>query len=217
MSIVCLNLGFSVVLILIIWMLVELSMLLKTNLTFVLARFEKDENITPESRIYATRALTLGGLTFAALALLIGTFSDDIKDAENTLIILVYALSLLFCSYSMEILTNFNRIYWLLQEKFLNFGFLGLLFSLLAFFFEKMFFMLIIIIPIIIIIAIIHVLGFYTDYKHYSQRKKYQNEQKQLKKQPLQTQQTICSICGQTLIYYSQNNKYYCYQCKRYE
>ena len=32
-----------------------------------------------------------------------------------------------------------------------------------------------------------------------------------------QLQQNICSSCGRQLTYIPQNNRYYCYQCKKYE
>jgi hypothetical protein len=35
--------------------------------------------------------------------------------------------------------------------------------------------------------------------------------------QPQQAQQKLCSTCGQALTCYTQNNKYYCHQCKKYE
>jgi hypothetical protein len=38
-----------------------------------------------------------------------------------------------------------------------------------------------------------------------------------LPQQSLQPQQKNCSTCGTSLMYYQQNDKYYCHQCKKYE
>ena len=41
--------------------------------------------------------------------------------------------------------------------------------------------------------------------------------QQQLSQQIKQPEQKSCSTCGLSLKYYSQNNKYYCNYCKKYE
>jgi hypothetical protein len=41
--------------------------------------------------------------------------------------------------------------------------------------------------------------------------------QQQLTQQPPQPDQKSCTTCGSSLKYYSQNDKYYCHQCKKYD
>lgn len=155
-----LDLGIQIILILLLWMVVEIVILAIINWNFSFKKYEKDEDISSESRLYGTRALTLSGLTFAAIALLIGT-SEDISLIINTLIVLVYGFCLLLCSYKLEVLTNSRRIYWKLQEKFLNFGYLTLIFALIIFFYENSVYTIVNVIVIFIaVILIIHLIEF---------------------------------------------------------
>ncbi|MBN1762770.1 MAG: hypothetical protein JW878_06820 [Methanomicrobia archaeon] len=87
------KLGLSVTIGLFTWMCLELAVLLFTNKELILSPFDrtKGENITPESREYNLRALTLSGLTFAGIALLIDAYSADIQRAIDIIIILIYS------------------------------------------------------------------------------------------------------------------------------
>jgi hypothetical protein len=62
------------------WMCAEVTILLFSNKELVLSSFDRREgdDITSESREYNVRALTLSGLTFARIALLIDAFSHNI-------------------------------------------------------------------------------------------------------------------------------------------
>ncbi len=56
-----------------------------------------------------------------------------------------------------------------MQEKLLNFGFLGLLFSLVVFFYvEKITTILAIVLVFVAVIIIIHLIEFKSDYEYYS-------------------------------------------------
>ena len=165
------TLGLGVIIGLFIWMCVEVTILLISNKKFVLSSFDRkrNEDITPESREYNTRALTLSGLTFAGIALLIGAFSQNIHEVVDTIVILTYSFGLFLCSYKIEVLTNYRRLYWIMQEKLLNFGFLGLLFSLVVFFYvEKITTILAIVLVFVAVIIIIHLIEFKSDYEYYS-------------------------------------------------
>jgi hypothetical protein len=151
----------------------EVTILLFSNKELVLSSFDRKEgeDITSESREYNIRALTLSGLTFAGIALLINAFSNNIQGAVDTIIILAYSFGLFLCSYRIEVLTNYRRLYWIMQEKCLNFGFLGLISSLVVFFY---------IVGITIILAVfsaflgviilIHFIELRSDFKYYSER-----------------------------------------------
>ncbi|HUV02574.1 MAG TPA: hypothetical protein VMW67_03895 [Desulfobacteria bacterium] len=167
------KLGLSVTIGLFIWMCLEIAVLLFSNKELILSSFDRTEgeDIKPESREYNLRALTLGGLTFAGIALLIDAYSADIQRAIDIIIILIYSFGLFLCSYKIEVLTNYKRLFWIMQEKFLNFGFLGLVASLAVFFYtERLTIVLAEFIVFSVIIVIIHLQEFKLDYKSYSER-----------------------------------------------
>jgi len=89
---------------------------------------------------------------------------------------------------------------------------------------------------IVIIIVIVSILLFFVVIKKKSQKEKTVEEEAPISKPPpseqptelykmpiqseLQTQQPqqdLCTTCGQQKTYIQQNNRYYCYQCKKYE
>jgi len=166
-------LGLWVIIGLFIWMSTEVTLLLFSNKKLVLSSFDRreGEDITSESREYNIRALTLSGLTFAGIALLINAFSNNIQEAVDTIIILVYSFGLFLCSYRIEVLTNYRRLYWIMQEKCLNFGFLGLISSLVVFFYiEGITIILAAFCVFFGVIIIIHLIELTLDFKCYSDR-----------------------------------------------
>lgn len=165
-------LGLWVIIGLLIWMCAEVTILLFSNKELVLSWFDRKEgeDITSESREYNIRALTLSGLTFAGIALLINAFSHNIQEAVDTIIILVYSFGLFLCSYKIEVLTNY-RLYWIIQEKCLNFGFLGLISSLVVFFYIEGITIILAVFGVFLgVIIIIHFIELRSDFKYYSER-----------------------------------------------
>jgi hypothetical protein len=151
----------------------EVTILLFSNKELVLSSFDRKEgeDITSESREYNIRALTLSGLTFAGIALLINAFSNNIQGAVDTIIILAYSFGLFLCSYRIEVLTNYRRLYWIMQEKCLNFGFLGLISSLVVFFYiEGITIILAVFGVFFAVIIIVHLIELWSDFKYYSER-----------------------------------------------
>lgn len=166
-------LGLGVITGLFIWMCAEITILLFSNKGLVLSPFDRreGEDITLESREYNIRAITLSGLTFAGIALLIDAFSHNIQGAVDTIIILVYSFGLFLCSYKIEVLTNYSRLYWIIQEKCLNFGFLGLISSLAVFFYiEGITSILAVFSVFFAVIIAIHLIEFRSDFQYYSNR-----------------------------------------------
>ena len=174
------SIGFIIISLLFLWLALEIVILIIINKKFAFDRYEskKEENavesekerMNKESRLYGTRALTLGGLIFAAITFLLAG-SKDYEPIKNTLFILVYGLCLCLLSYRIEVLTD-KRIYWTLQEKCLNFSYLTLLVALVIYFFEQNmneFYYLLII--FILVICIIHIKEFYIDGKYYYQKR----------------------------------------------
>lgn len=171
-------LGMWVIIGLFFWMCAEVTILLFSNRELVLGSFDrrKGEDITSESREYNIRALTLSGLTFAGIALLIDAFSHNIQEAVDTIIILVYSFGLFLCSYKMEVLTNYRRLYWIIQEKCLNFGFLGLISSLVVFFYMDAITSILAVFRIVFgVIILIHFIELRSDFKYYSERPALKN------------------------------------------
>lgn len=184
------NIGLILILFLLSWLGLEILILILTNkkFAFEIYKVKKDKNavesekerINKESRLYGTRALTLGGLIFAAISLLIGSFNDA-NIIKNTLLILVFGFSLCLISYKIEVLTD-KRIFWTIQEKCLNFGFLTLIFALSVYFFEQSLIEIFYLIIIFIIIGgLIHIYEFLIDVKYYLEMKEDKNMKKEEK------------------------------------
>ena len=166
-------LGLKVIIGLFIWMCAEVTILLLSNKGLVLSSLDRreGEDITPESREYNVRALAFSGLTFAGIALLIDAFSHNIQGAVDTIIILVYSFGLFLCSYRIEVLTNYRRLYWIVQEKCLNFGFLGLISSLAVFFYIEGITSILAVFGVFFgVIIIIHLIELRSDFEYYSER-----------------------------------------------
>ena len=162
------DLGLIIILILSLWVIAEISALLIINWKKVIGKYKKGEKIDPESHVYADRALTLGGLTFAAIALLVGAV-DDINSIVETLIVLVFGFCLLLFSFKVEVLTANRRIGFILQEKCFNFGYLSLIFALMVFFYESATYIIFeIIVVFILLIVVLHLKEFYNDCKTYT-------------------------------------------------
>lgn len=96
----------------------------------------KNKDVSQESMEYSSRSLIFVGLIFAGITLLISSYKDDLKNVEDTLIILIFALSLFLLSYKIEVLTATREIYWIIQDRVLNYGFLAIVISLLTFFYK---------------------------------------------------------------------------------
>jgi hypothetical protein len=135
-----LEIGFSIGIFLIIWLSIEIATLFFVNRKFALSPYEKEErnNIKEESKDYASRALNLAGLTFAAIALWVGAFSSNLEEIEATIAVSMFALFLFLFSYKMYALTGLRRIYWILQDKTLNLGLIAIVLALVTFSFEKL-------------------------------------------------------------------------------
>ncbi len=170
--------GFWVIISLFVWMVLEILIIYISNKKLIAGSFDKEEDITPESREYNVRALTLSGLTFAGITLLIDAYSENIQKVLDVIIILLYGFGLFLSSYKIEVLTNYKRLYWVFQEKLLNFGFLSLIFSLLIFFYgEKLDALLYVISVFVIVIIAIHFIEFKKDYEYYSSRRNVVGEE----------------------------------------
>jgi len=135
-----LEIGFSIGSFLIIWMSIEIIVLFFVNKKLASSPFEEEEkdNIKEESKDYASRALILAGLTFAAIALWVGAFSSKLEEIEATVAVSMFALFFFLFSYKMYGLTDFRRIYWIMQDKSLNFGLIAIVLALVTFSLEKL-------------------------------------------------------------------------------
>jgi hypothetical protein len=150
-------------------MSIEIIVLFCSNWRYLNKPFTNDEikGITDESREYNKRALTFSALIFTAIALLFNAFRTELAKIEDALLIMVFCFALFMCSYKIEVLTNMKRIIWVIQEKLLNFGYLGALSAIGVLFYFMLPQTWGIIIIFLIVIVIIHCWEFYFDFKKY--------------------------------------------------
>src|SRR2546426_2248294 len=93
------TLGETLAVAILLFMGAEVATLAAITRKTVLAPFGENEPIKPEGREYATRATTLGGLTFAAIALLVGTFYQQIDRLSDVFFLLGLSIGLFLISY----------------------------------------------------------------------------------------------------------------------
>ncbi len=127
----------------------------------------REEEVEPESRLCGTRALTLAGLTFAAIIFLFGNFN---KAYDDSLSIMTYSFGLFLLSYNFEMFTGLKEIYFILQDRLLMYGFLGLIMALFVFFWGELRNISIIILIFVIIFLILHMKGIKIDLQTYKDR-----------------------------------------------
>ena len=125
--------------------------------------FGESEPIKPEGREYANRATTLGGLTFAAVALLVGTFYPMLEKLSNALFLLGLSVGLFLVSYSVEVLVRIRRLFWIIQDKTLWYGFASVVVSLALFFQQFMPDVFPVIMIVLLVVVAIHAYEFYHD------------------------------------------------------
>jgi hypothetical protein len=144
----------------------------------MVTRFDDEERrqIKPEAREYNTRALTFGGLTFASIALLFDTFRQSLDVVTDVLLLLILSLGFFFLSYSVEVLVQQMRIFWLVQDKSLNFGYLGIVFALLILMTRIVPVAFIVLWPFISVILAIHLWEYHLDLK------KWRNQEQSIHK-----------------------------------
>lgn len=144
--------GIIVILILSYFLVMEVIIIYYNN-PIAMKEKRKEEEIEPEARLCGTRALTLAGLTFAGIIFLISNYG---KIYDDTLLIITYSFGLQLLSYNFEILTGLREIYFVVQDRLLMYGFLGLIIALFVFFWENIVIISIIISIFISIFTIIH-------------------------------------------------------------
>jgi len=149
--------------IIVVFLGVELSVLSIVSGRAVFRPFGPDEQIKPEGREYATRATTLGGLTFAAVALLVGSFSTKLDQLSNVLFLLGLSIGLFLISYSVEVLVRIAKFFWIVQDKTLWYGFISVVVGLALFFQQFVPDVFPLITVVLITVATIHATEFYYD------------------------------------------------------
>ena len=166
-------LGIILILSLFILMLVEIGLCIVINIPFANSPTKRgdEEDIGPESRIYNERALVFSGLTFAGITLLIDSSSNDLNRIQASLIVLTYSMSLFFISYKIEVLTGLKRIYWIIQEKTLNYGFIAIIVALVTFFHAKLQSLFFIGIFLFFIVYVTHLMELKKDLEYYNDNK----------------------------------------------
>jgi hypothetical protein len=119
--------GSFLALLLVVGYLAEMGLLVLLAPRMLLTPFDEKERerIRDEARVYNVRALTLAGLTFAAISLIYGTAQSPSLVAD-ALAVLVVSLTFFLVSYSLTALVHHRRLYWVGQDKSLAFGYLSM-------------------------------------------------------------------------------------------
>ena len=161
--------GQGVVALLVIWFFLETIIILIGNYNTMVNKFdEREKKILDRVNECSSRALNLTAITFAAITFLIVGFKLDISNIKDSLIIFVFGLFCFIISYKFAVFGATRRIYWSVQQRFLNFGLLSLIFGLLLFFNYKLPEAIVFISIIALIIVMFHVKEFISDYKSYT-------------------------------------------------
>jgi len=168
--------GEGIVFLLFFWICLETVILLLKNKDFLLGKFGKEERRTEkEVTEYSSKAINLATITFAVISLTIVAIGkcpiESTFDISHTLFVFVLGLAFFIISYKISVFSATRRVYWYLQEKFLNFGILALVFGLFLFFknnlpqYSGLMFL------TIIFIVIIHIKEFREEYNYFSKMK----------------------------------------------
>ena len=126
-------------LVFLIWYLGEVGILVILAPEPLLSRYqtaEEREKIKKEAGEYNARALTLAGLTFAAISLIYGTAQNPLVVAD-TLTVLVASLSFFLLSYSLTALVHHRKVYWVVQDKSLAFGYVSMFAGVAVLMYER--------------------------------------------------------------------------------
>lgn len=160
-------LGIILILSLLILMLVEIGLCIVINIPFAQSPTKRGkQDIGPESREYNTRAIAFAGLTFAGITLLIDSSSKNLNEIQASLLVLTYSLCLFFISYKIEVLTGIEELYWIIQDKTLNYGFLSIVSALTTFFYEKLQNLVVIGLLMFLLIYIVHLIELKLDLEY---------------------------------------------------
>lgn len=161
-------LGFWGSVALIIGIILETGLLLCKDFDYALEEFGKHEtNIVKEVERYASKALTLATITFAAISFLLGQYKNRLDQIQDPLFLFVVGLSLFFISYKLEVFGPVKRIIWDIQQRLFNYGILSLVAGLSIFLLnsENLF-----IVPasfMLLGVFAIHIAEYVTDYRDF--------------------------------------------------
>jgi hypothetical protein len=129
------------------------------------------ERIKPEGREYGQRALTLGGLTFASIAILFDVFRQSLAEVSDVFFLLALSLGFLFLSYSTEVLVLQARIFWVIEDKSLSMGYLAIVFALVVLFQPILPSVFVVLCVLALALVVTHVCEYWSDLESWRQRK----------------------------------------------
>lgn len=164
------------IVILIMGIVFETLLQIKVNWEYAIGEFSKNEiyskekDIRSEIKEYSTRALTMAGLTFAAIALIISGFKDEISIVNDILLLFFLGFALFILSFELRLFSGKRRIIWEIQQRLVNYGFLSIIIGLALFFGKLIQNILYMIVPLLSLIILLHISGYYSDYKLYKSK-----------------------------------------------
>lgn len=106
-------------------MAVELVVVFGVSIKYHWQIVPPEENVGELASNLRGHALTLAGLTFTAIAVLVG-LADDPMDFAEVLEVLSIAVGLLLLSFEVKELTRTKRVWFTIQEKSLAYGYMAL-------------------------------------------------------------------------------------------
>lgn len=114
-----------------VWLIILTAFILEVCYVFTLFREYHLEVVTPEETVsdlaisLRGHALTLSGLTFTVIAILVA-LTDDPTQYADLLAVLAVAVALLLLSFEIKELTRRKRVWFMMQEKSLAYGYMSL-------------------------------------------------------------------------------------------
>ncbi|MDZ7688124.1 MAG: hypothetical protein U5J64_05255 [Halobacteriales archaeon] len=103
----------------------EFVIVFALNPKYHLEIVEVESNVNEQSDVFQTHALTLSGMAFTVVAILVA-LTDEPSRFVDTLSVLATAIFFLFFSYEVREVTQTKKYWFTLQEKTLGYGFLSL-------------------------------------------------------------------------------------------
>lgn len=95
----------------------------------------KESQVGDMSENFRSHSLTFAGMAFTVIALLV-TLADDPGEFVDVLQVLAVTIALMFFVYEVDEVTETRRIWFMIQEKALGYGFLSLFIAVIILYFD---------------------------------------------------------------------------------
>ena len=123
------------------WAIILLLLGVEILTVIMINRARYSEIVPPESRVgktsenFRSHSLTFAGMAFTVIALLVA-LADDPGEFVHVLEVLAVTIVLMFFVYEVGEVTETRRLWFMLQEKALGYGFLSLFIGVIILYFD---------------------------------------------------------------------------------